>query len=74
VAENALDQLTGITHIVWDWNGTLLDDNHANIVAVNRICAQFGRPPIELDYWRSVFQRPLMPCYEELVGRRFTNG
>lgn len=56
-------------HIVWDWNGTLLDDNHANLAAVNAVCAQFGREPVELDHWRTVFRRPLIPCYEELLGR-----
>jgi phosphoglycolate phosphatase-like HAD superfamily hydrolase len=63
-----------ITHIVWDWNGTLLDDNHANLAAVNAVCAEFGRPPVELEYWRSVFRRPLIPCYEDLLGRGFEEG
>ncbi len=71
MAQNA--QLTGITHIVWDWNGTLLDDNHAVLAAVNKVCAEFGRPPIGLDHWRSVFRRPLQPCYEELLERRLTS-
>lgn len=61
-------------HIVWDWNGTLLDDNHANLAAVNAVCAGFGREPIELEYWRSIFRRPLIPCYEELLGRSFAEG
>ncbi len=58
-----------ITHIVWDWNGTLLNDNHANLAAVNAVCEMFGRDPVELDHWRSFFRRPLLPCYEELLGR-----
>ena len=65
---------TDTHHIVWDWNGTLLDDNHANLAAVNAVCAQFGRAPVEMDYWRSVFRRPLIPCYEELLGRSFADG
>ncbi|MDE3724117.1 HAD family hydrolase [Nocardiopsis sp. N85] len=63
-----------IAHIVWDWNGTLLDDNHANLAAVNAVCASFGREPVELDHWRTVFRRPLIPCYEELLGRTFAEG
>ena len=59
-------------HIVWDWNGTLLDDNHANLAAVNAVCASFGRAPVELEYWRSIFRRPLIPCYEELLGQALT--
>lgn len=74
MAENALGRGTGIPHIVWDWNGTLLDDNDANLAAVNKVCAEFGSPPVGLEYWRSVFRRPLRPCYEELLQRRLTAG
>ncbi|MFL1429523.1 MULTISPECIES: HAD family hydrolase [unclassified Nocardiopsis] len=63
-----------ITHIVWDWNGTLLDDNHANLSAVNAICASYGVDPVELDHWRSIFRRPLVPLYEELLGRSLAEG
>jgi phosphoglycolate phosphatase-like HAD superfamily hydrolase len=56
-------------HIVWDWNGTLLDDNHAVVAAVNNVCASFGRAPVTLDEWRAVFSRPIVRCYERLLGR-----
>ncbi|MFD6952366.1 phosphatase [Nocardiopsis sp. TSRI0078] len=73
MAETTFDR-RDITHIVWDWNGTLLDDNHANLAAVNAVCELFGRDPVELDHWRSVFRRPLVPCYEELLGRALEDG
>ncbi|MFC7330661.1 HAD family hydrolase [Marinactinospora rubrisoli] len=69
MAHDAIALRNGITHIVWDWNGTLLDDNHANLAALNQVCAEFGREPVELEYWRSVFRRPLLACYQELFGR-----
>jgi phosphoglycolate phosphatase-like HAD superfamily hydrolase len=56
-------------HIVWDWNGTLLDDNHAVVSAVNRVCAAFDREHIDIDEWRAVFSRPLVQCYERLLRR-----
>jgi phosphoglycolate phosphatase-like HAD superfamily hydrolase len=60
----------GVTrHIVWDWNGTLLDDNHAVVAAVNAVCAAYQRPAITLEEWREVFCRPLERCYERLLGR-----
>jgi phosphoglycolate phosphatase-like HAD superfamily hydrolase len=59
-------------HIVWDWNGTLLDDNDAVLTAVNAVCAAFGRDPIDLDHWRSIFSRPLNVCYQRLLGRMLT--
>jgi phosphoglycolate phosphatase-like HAD superfamily hydrolase len=58
-----------VKHIVWDWNGTILDDNDAVVLAVNRVCAEFGRTPIELDFWRSIYRRPLTDCYADLLGR-----
>ena len=60
-------------HIVWDWNGTLLDDNDAVVSAVNAVCSSFGREHIDLDHWRSVFSRPLLQCYERLLGRSLDN-
>ncbi|MEY9213150.1 phosphoglycolate phosphatase-like HAD superfamily hydrolase [Thermobifida halotolerans] len=64
----------GVRHIVWDWNGTLLDDNHANLAAANHVCELFGRPALELEEWRRIFRRPLVPFYEELLGRPFADG
>jgi len=59
----------GPQHIVWDWNGTLLSDNHAVVAAVNRVCESFGREPVTLDEWRAVYGRPIVRCYERLLGR-----
>jgi phosphoglycolate phosphatase-like HAD superfamily hydrolase len=89
--------------VVWDWNGTILDDNVAVVASVNRVirdfyppspevecacvvcgppdddlvrsavnalCAGFGREPVTLDHWRSVFSRPLLECYERLLARQ----
>lgn len=55
--------------MVWDWNGTILDDNDAVVAAVNTVCEAFGRAPIDLAFWRSVYRRPLLDCYQELLGR-----
>jgi phosphoglycolate phosphatase-like HAD superfamily hydrolase len=32
------------------------------------VCAGFGREAITLDHWRTVFSRPLLQCYERLLG------
>ncbi|GAB2747947.1 HAD hydrolase-like protein [Salinifilum aidingensis] len=56
-------------HIVWDWNGTLLADNHAVLAAVNAVCEEFERAPIDLEHWRAIFSRPLQACYERLLDR-----
>ena len=61
-------------HIVWDWNGTLLDDNDAVVAAVNEVCTAFGRERIDLEHWRSIFSRPLVHCYERLLDRTLTDA
>ncbi|CAL9590758.1 Phosphoglycolate phosphatase [Actinosynnema sp. ALI-1.44] len=60
---------SALKHVVWDWNGTLLDDTHAVLHAVNRVCGRYGRAALTLDEWRAVFSRPLIACYEGLLGR-----
>ncbi|MEB3368458.1 HAD family hydrolase [Saccharopolyspora mangrovi] len=59
-------------HIVWDWNGTLLDDNHAVVSAVNSVCTLFDREHIDIDEWRAIYSRPLRACYEQLLRREIT--
>jgi phosphoglycolate phosphatase-like HAD superfamily hydrolase len=61
-------------HVVWDWNGTLLDDNHAVLVGVNSVCAQYGRAAVTLEEWRAVFSRPILACYEKVLGRPLTEA
>ena len=55
-------------HIVWDWNGTLLDDVDAGIGALNRMLADRGLPAITRDFYRARFRFPVRPLYFE-IGR-----
>jgi phosphoglycolate phosphatase-like HAD superfamily hydrolase len=63
-----------VRHVVWDWNGTILDDNDAVVAAVNTVCAAFGRAPIDLAYLRSIYRRPLLDCYSELLNRQLSSA
>lgn len=56
-------------HIVWDWNGTLLDDLHVVIEAVNASMSVFGIGPIDEDGYRDHFTRPVRAFYDSLFGR-----
>ncbi|PWI04569.1 HAD family hydrolase [Streptomyces sp. NWU339] len=58
-----------IRHIVWDWNGTLLDDNPVMLASVNAVCAYFGRPAIDMETWRAALCRPLWRCYGSVLDR-----
>jgi phosphoglycolate phosphatase-like HAD superfamily hydrolase len=57
------------THLVWDWNGTLLDDIDAVIAATNAAFAEIGLEPITLERYRELYCIPIPLFYERLMGR-----
>lgn len=61
-----------IDHIVWDWNGTLLDDNPVMLASVNDVCAAYGAPAITLTDWHAAFCRPLWRCYSKVLRQEIT--
>ena len=45
--------------ILWDWNGTLLDDVELCVDALNRLLADFGYPQrYDRDRYRAIFGFP----------------
>jgi phosphoglycolate phosphatase-like HAD superfamily hydrolase len=59
----------GVRHLVWDWNGTLFDDQVAVVAAVNDALARLGLPAIDADGYRTHFTRPVERFYEQVAGR-----
>ncbi|MCY0947874.1 HAD family hydrolase [Streptomyces antarcticus] len=57
------------THIVWDWNGTLLHDIDAVMAATNASFAELGFPAITLATYRDLYVVPVPKFYERLMGR-----
>lgn len=60
-------------HVVWDWNGTLLDDLAVVIEAANVGLAEFGFDPLDEDLYRDHFTRPVRSFYDSLLGRLLTD-
>ena len=58
-------------HIVWDWNGTLLDDRWLCIEAINVVLGSRGMPLVSNKTYRDVFCFPVIEYYEKL-GFDFT--
>lgn len=56
-------------HIVWDWNGTLLDDLAVVVAAVNDTLAAVDRHPITIEEYGAHYTRPVLLFYERLLGR-----
>lgn len=61
--------MTSPSHLVWDWNGTLLDDLGIVVRAVNRSIGAFGLNPIDADDYRDHYTRPVRHFYDRLFGR-----
>ena len=57
--------------VIWDWNGTLLDDTLVCITAMNRMLVRRGMPLLEEVRYREVFTFPVRKYYIEL-GFDFT--
>lgn len=61
-------------HLVWDWNGTLLDDIHAIVGATNAAFAEVGLAPITMEQYREMYCVPIPRFYERLLGRLPTDA
>ena len=53
-------------YILWDWNGTLLDDLSASLEAVNMTLDVYGKKRIDLDEYKSYLDTPIYKFYEHL--------
>jgi phosphoglycolate phosphatase len=52
--------------IIWDFNGTLVDDVDLALRAINTMLARRGLPAVTRDIYRSVFGFPLSGYYAKL--------
>lgn len=53
-------------HIIWDWNGTLLDDVELCVSIINTLLVKRNLQPVSLDYYREIFSFPIIQYYEKL--------
>jgi len=53
-------------YLIWDWNGTLLDDVDAAVNALNRMLAARSLPLTDRTFYRAHFNFPVRPFYSLL--------
>lgn len=53
-------------HIIWDWNGTLVDDVWLCVDVVNAMLKDHALSPINADNYREFFEFPVVRYYERL--------
>lgn len=52
-----------ITHIIWDYNGTVLDDVKTSVAAVNKMLESRSLPPTTLEIYKDTLSLPLNNYY-----------
>ena len=54
-------------YVMWDWNGTILDDLKANYDTINKLLSDRNLPPMEsLEQYRDLFGFPVIHFYEKI--------
>ncbi len=53
-----------ITHIIWDFNGTVLDDVKMSVEAVNDMLKRRNLPPTDVDTYKDTLVMPLTEYYK----------
>jgi phosphoglycolate phosphatase len=53
-------------HIIWDWNGTLLDDSWLCVEIINELLAKRNLNGISMDTYQEVFGFPVRDFYEKI--------
>ncbi|MBE6692162.1 MAG: HAD family hydrolase [Ruminococcaceae bacterium] len=56
-----------LTHVFWDWNGTLLDDAYASYLAVLDMLATRNLPSITFEQYRDYIDIPIIKFYEKVM-------
>ena len=57
------DQISGI---IWDWNGTLLNDTHLCVKVMNEMLCKRDLPLLNLTSYKDVFSFPVKNYYQKI--------
>ena len=58
--------MIALEHIIWDWNGTLLDDRWLTISAMNNVLARRSMDELTEDRYLQLFTFPVIEYYRRL--------
>lgn len=70
---NRLDRRVRPVHVIWDWNGTLLNDTDVMIASVSAAFAAHLSVVVTAHDHRMAFRRPIRAFFETLAGNRLTD-
>lgn len=52
--------------IIWDWNGTLLNDVEYSVTQINKVLKKYNLPQISVEKYRQIFTFPVIEYYKTL--------
>lgn len=58
-------------HVIWDWNGTLIDDSWLCVEIINEVLTKRGFPEINSNFYMQYFDFPVKNFYSK-VGLDFS--
>ena len=61
-----MPSFNSIEHVIWDWNGTLVDDVQLCVDVINRILHERDLPTISVRQYRETFDFPVIDYYHKL--------
>lgn len=66
IAQQFVDRLQEYEHVIWDWNGTILNDVQVAVEAVGELLDHHNLPRPTVDEYKSHFGFPVRNYYEKL--------
>ena len=66
IDKNLVNELKNYSHIIWDWNGTLLDDIQLCLDIINKLLAKRQLPTVTRDKYLDFFGFPVRDYYQKI--------
>jgi phosphoglycolate phosphatase len=54
------------SHVIWDWNGTLLDDVDVTVAVISDILERYQMPPLSKEQYLKAFRFPVIDYYRDI--------
>jgi len=66
IHKKVLEVVAPFEHVIWDWNGTLIDDTQIAVDAVNVLLEENGLRKLDIPRYRDFFGFPIRSYYEKV--------
>lgn len=66
VNQQILEFIKNYDNVIWDWNGTLIDDVDMAVNCINKLLPKYNAPVITTQRYREIFDFPVRKYYSHL--------